>query len=56
MNVGRTTVNVQHRCPNMRHHVDHGMRDLPCPDCYSLIVTAVTVPYRPAARETEVIP
>ena len=36
---------IQWRCPNIsRHDIDN--LPMPCPDCYSLLVTATRIPYR----------
>lgn len=52
---------IQHRCPNMRDHVDPTniggpLLNVPCPDCYSLEVTAIRLPYRPVEPERPVAP
>lgn len=56
--IGETTVSVQDRCPNMRDHIDRGevtFTRKQCPQCYSVIVTTVRVPFIPAqARKTVV--
>lgn len=39
---------VQWRCPRMREHVDApGALPRPCPECYSVEVTAVRLPHQP---------
>lgn len=51
------SVSVQHRCPRMREHLPSdgmgrpGERDglpVPCPDCYSIVVTTIRVPWQPS--------
>jgi hypothetical protein len=55
------SVSVQLRCPRMGEHVPRdglgrpGERDglaVPCPDCYSIVVTTIRVPWQPSRKFT----
>lgn len=49
MSLGVVEVSIQTRCPNFGHgHVE------PCPSCYSLAITSVSIPYRPPVRHLEI--
>lgn len=51
------SVAVQHRCPQMGEHLpsdglgrpgDGDGLPVPCPDCYSIVVTTIRVPWQPS--------
>jgi hypothetical protein len=49
-----TTYSVQWRCPNIDKHGPYpDSLPKPCPDCYSLLVTATRIPYREDVRWRE---
>lgn len=57
-------VSVQHHCPRMREHIEHAFNSgrrgtphpddlpIPCPDCYSIVVTSVRIPWQPPRKFT----
>jgi hypothetical protein len=60
------TISVQHRCPRMGEHIRASWRgpglpgsgpgdlQVPCPDCYSIVITCIRVPWQPAAKDIPV--
>lgn len=50
------TQSVQDRCPRMREHVGAHASPIPCPDCYSVRVTAERIPWEPQVRWHPITP
>lgn len=48
--VSENSYSVQHRCPQMAKHDSNPPLPVPCPECYSLLVTSTRIPYQKSVR------